>query len=255
MYFLSLWARNMKGIIEKSFSESIYALFIPVHICTAFLSVPVAGLVKTIYDYGTRTYTDDKEIQPVITSIENMNDEQMGKLIHHLKNPSVEYKSNSSARIITHISTDADKNNEKEAIENLKNKWLDESSSTRIQYIINEDPDADIFSHLKIVDTTNFSQKQKNELHNTRKRQLDNGLPIFTSINNGSFANVAKCTPPRPVKAGFDLSKENLLSYMNDELNNGKKLFQRVIGFFSQQHQNSVVESIQPSKTIRMENI
>ena len=252
MYFLSLWWRNMKGIVNKSFSESAYALLVPVHFVTLFLSVAAAGLIKTIYDYSTRTYTDKDKIPPIDNAIMKMGEEQMGYLIDHLKTPSVEYQSNSSARIMTTISNDADKEHEKQGIENMKNALVDRASTTRIQVIMSKN---DIN---KMVDTTNLLQTEKDEIKNTRKRRLDNGLPIYlVNPDGGPFDRIIACKPPIPVKVGLSGSKIDLSNYINNEINNGKQLFQRIVSFFSQQRQNVVSESNlnQTTNTVRMDSV
>lgn len=237
-YFFSLYWRNIKGSFIKGyemlcgvegFGAGFAWIILPL---TSPITVPIGAGIKTISDYFTREYTrDEKSLRSISKYIDTkMTEKEMEEFTQELAekkyNPHPQScgASNSSKWLFSRLSTNDQASQDRINIENV-------TQEKRVN---------------------NFLQKQ-----NVDKDQANN---VFKS----EYLETVKHDPQHDsrwdeekpsTKVGFKQSKSDLSAYFKDEKNNGKKLFQLIVGFFSRklaQIDNSVAEdaplfNVQPS--------
>jgi len=227
-YFFSLYWRNIKGTFFGGFvpAPSSFggagAFFIWLgHIALLPLTLTLGAGLKTIFDCCTRRYTrDERLLRSVEESIPTMTNDQMGQLILELNTEAAsclgkKYSSNSSRWLFSRLSTDEHKKQEEDRLKTEQNR------------------DA-------MIELCRGDRMAPSEI---RQRYTEEYLKEFASkyeVTGRSYTTV---------KAGLDQSKTSLLSYMQNQNNNGKKLFQRVIGFFQRISQNVTKETTSAEKT------
>lgn len=202
MTFFDLYVRNAKRIFWGSFylSDGSPGLIgLIVAIALLPITTTLGALAKTTYDYCSGDLATEDTIDSTVNSIQNMSRGTMSQLITKLNEH--DPVSKPSKRLKKQLSLD----------EVAYEKRLEEK---RLKYVAREQ---------------NMSvDKAKNAF---KARYINNYK--LNSYHSEKLANV------QPVKVGFTKSKTELVKYLKDENNNGKKLFQLIIGFFSNNSQNA----------------
>lgn len=203
-YFLDLYLRNAAGVWSNGFVPlSDYGLIINLfHIILSPLTLTFGAVIKTIFDCISRIYTPEADLKPIPEQIHKMNNEDMEQLTIKLKCEGYSPKSNSSILAFSKLSSDSQKDIAlQEREEAIKQK--------KIKYILRENPGMNV----RLLDLNNLDKYKFSDFNQDRLDKLKN----------------------KPVAVGCEESKNILLNYVQEENNNGKKLFQLIVGFFKEQ--------------------
>lgn len=130
-----------------------------------------------------------------------MTEDNMGEFIQSLKSERYRPQSNSSTMLFEKLSTDEQLSND---IEDKNNKKREK----RLEVFLTK--------------------------HNYSRREAENlfDQEALEKIRENTEYDAYYWPAVKQSKVGFDQSKADLYAYFNDGKNNGKKLFQLVVGFF-----------------------
>lgn len=218
----------------------------------------VGSLFKSIFDYCSRKFIDEAVLPSINEKINNMNDPEMGELINHLHANDYSPQSNSSSRLLKMLSTDAQQASEAERFKQKDNQALEKAAKYTRQYLVNDGPDRSIHKSMLTFDLTNASQSEIDEIKQRREQQLKDGYAVYyqnDAPDRSFYASICMYRSRQSQKVGFEQSKKWLVNYVNDEKNNGKEIFQRVIGFFKEHNQPIVEKQSQDQQYMFYSNI
>lgn len=248
-YFFSLWGRNIKGYIVKGYTKAHQDTFLwqwmghTALLLTVIVPV-VVPLIKTIFDCCTREYTRDEELLSSISkSIDNMTEKDTEEFIEQFiaevePELSEQYRYDnhlyprSSSSTILFQQLFAQKQTKSSQIQSIKMDIDKSRREKHIQYALDEHGT----TNPNMYKDEYIEKYQLNELH---QKELDSW-----------YQNEMKNLNQKRPKQNFQPSKSSLASYMNDEKNNGKKLFQLIVGFFSRKYSTHTINSVSESVSL-----